>query len=94
MKNIKNNYPAACNQTYLNTPSSGLISKSTSKAIQRFHENYLNKGSEVSDQWMMEEVSLVRQSVANFIDADIENIALVPNFSLGYNSLLDSVGPK
>ncbi|MBD78904.1 MAG: hypothetical protein CL840_08290 [Crocinitomicaceae bacterium] len=94
MINVKHNYPAAENQTYLNTPACGLLSKKTAEALNRFHEDFLNHGSPVADQWMLEEVPKTRQLVAKFVNADVENIALVPNFSFGYNSLLDSIGPK
>ena len=93
MKNPKFNFPAALNQTYLNTPANGLISTNTTKIIQDFHKGYLESGSPFAEKWMENDFPKVRETVDKFIDAPKAQIALVPSFSFGYNALLDSIGP-
>ncbi|MCB0482022.1 MAG: aminotransferase class V-fold PLP-dependent enzyme [Flavobacteriales bacterium] len=86
-------FPATKKFTYLNSPACGLISNETHKAVLAFHEKYLESASITADDWLLNEFNEVRQVVANFLKASLSEIALVPNFSFAYNSLLDSMGP-
>jgi len=94
MIQVKNEYPGAQHQTYLNTAASGLMSKKATEKVQEFHSNYLEKGTVHADAWLMNDFPKVRETIAEFIDASIEQLAIIPNFSFGYNSLLDSIGKK
>ncbi len=92
--NIETEYSSTNNQTYLNTASCGLISKSTLTAMQTYNERFMEHGSVVAEDWMMNKWESCRTTVADFFGAIVEQTALIPNFSFGYNAVLETVGPK
>lgn len=94
MIQAKNDFPAAQNQVYLNTAASGLLSIKTTQKLLEFHSSYLEQGSVYAEKWLENGFPKVRETLATFIDAPIEQIAIIPNFSFGYISLLDSIGKK
>lgn len=91
MEDLRNEFPALTKQVYLNTASSGLMSKSLLD-WRRAHDedNYLN-GSDYMKRMQIPEDA--RVSVARLFDARISETALIPNFSFGCNSVLDGL-PK
>lgn len=94
MKSNHTDFPGIHDKIYLNTPACGLISSHTHEAIVEYHNQYLNGGSLVADDWIQKELDNTRDTVANFISAQHSQVALVPNFSFAYNALLDSLGKK
>jgi selenocysteine lyase/cysteine desulfurase len=44
-----------------------------------------------SEQWRDEEAGKIRDAIAGFIHAPVQNVAMVPNFSFGMNCLVQSL---
>ncbi|MCW9036840.1 MAG: aminotransferase, partial [Altibacter sp.] len=93
MEDLRKEFPVLSKYTYLNTASSGLISTSL---VQWRHEHDLKLMEDASvfrdtHRSILEEV---KREVAHFFDASLHEIALVPNFSFGLNTLLEGLPQK
>ncbi|WP_034259494.1 aminotransferase class V-fold PLP-dependent enzyme [Altibacter lentus] len=93
MEDLRKELPVLSKYTYLNTASSGLISTSL---VQWRHEHDLKLMVDASvfrdtHRSILEEV---KREVALFFDASLHEIALVPNFSFGLNTLLEGLPQK
>lgn len=88
---IKNIYPQPKNTTYLNTSSSGLVSKNSVAKAQLFNERLFDFGSRQAENFFVNEIPKVRKVISEFMDASIEEIALIPNFSFGLNAVIPSI---
>ncbi|MGB3779500.1 MAG: aminotransferase class V-fold PLP-dependent enzyme [Tunicatimonas sp.] len=82
--NLRKNYPALAGRTYLNTASCGLVSKATAAAAQQFYQELLEQGGAPRNEWYAQ-VPLLRQEVADWLGAEAEEVALLPNFSVACN---------
>ncbi len=87
MKNLRKELPLLSTTTYLNTASSGLLSHSMLEYRQLHDQMFLNKGSTFRDQ-QQSFLNNVRETIANFFGNTNGETALVPNFSLGLNTVL------
>lgn len=83
-------FPILDSCTYLNTANAGLLSKPLQEWRSKHDDEYLNGGSHLR----MNHVGLMaelRQNLATLFGSNIENTYLTPNFSLGFNILLDGL---
>lgn len=92
MKNLRKQFPAHKTQTYLNTASLGLLSDQVFdyKADKNLDLLTLASG------FMEKHASVyaeVREAVAELFVGNPQYVALLPNFSIGFNTLLDAM-PK
>lgn len=90
--NFNEQFPILDNYTYLNTASSGIISQSMLDWRRNHDVDFFNKGSifrNEKDKMILE----TKEAVARFFNAKRENTFLIPNFSFGFNTLLDKL-PK
>lgn len=92
MKDFKDLFPVTSQFTYLNTASCGLISKTLVEWRHEHDENLLYGGSLFRDLHKAH-IREIRRSVGHFFSTSEENVALVPNFSIGMNIVLDGL-PK
>lgn len=92
MKDFKDQFPVTGQYTYLNTASCGLLSKSLVEWRHEHDENLLHGGSMFRDLHKAH-IREIRRSVGHFFFTSEENVALVPNFSFGMNTVLDGL-PK
>jgi len=92
MKDFKKHFPALQGRTYLNTPASGLLSKPVYNWRKEQEENFLLNGNDYGAT--LEKLQNVRETIGNFFHALEENVALVPNFSFGLNTLLEGLPQK
>ena len=90
-KTINSNYQAPENCTYLNTSSSGLISKTGVKKSNQFWQDLNKLSSTRAEEFLSSDLPEIRKCVADFMDASINAIALVPNFSFGLNAVIPSL---
>ena len=91
MKDFTREFPLLTQYTYLNTASSGLLSESLLYWRQEHDLDFLIKGSLFRDthhSFLKE----IRKDLGNFFGCLPERIALLPNFSFGYNTLLKGLG--
>ncbi|AZQ42928.1 aminotransferase class V-fold PLP-dependent enzyme [Nonlabens ponticola] len=90
MHKLKELYPVLDNYTYLNTAAHGLVSTGLKAYKNDLLHRMTIEGSEVwSDPAGF--MDNVRSTVAQFLDADEHLTALIPNFSIGFNTLLDGM---
>lgn len=88
--NFSEQFPALNNCTYLNTASSGILSKKIT-SWRRFHDETFEKlgsGFRLTQDGFLKEV---RANVARFFNAKAENTFLVPNCSFGLITFLDGL---
>lgn len=88
---IKNTYPQPEGTVYLNTPSSGLLSKKSIESVRQFYADFFTDGSKKAESFMFDEIPKIREIVGKFIDAPVDEIALIPNFSFGLSAALSSM---
>ncbi|NER18853.1 aminotransferase class V-fold PLP-dependent enzyme [Spongiivirga citrea] len=86
----KEDFPILNNTTYLNTARSGLLSRSLKKWRSEHDEWFLNEGSEYRKNQEDFLIS-VRKDLGGFFNCAWDQVALTPNFSIGFNILLDRV---
>lgn len=90
MHKIREQYPILSRYTYLNTAYHGMFSKELMEYQQELSLRLHDQASffiEQRDEFLSE----VKNTVAQFLTADESNVFLIPNFSLGFNSLLDAL---
>lgn len=91
MQDFKQEFPALQDQIYFNTASSGLLSKSLFYWRKQHEIDYINNGAEFAIRKQIPEDT--RASVARFFTAQTDEVALIPNFSFGFNTVLEGL-PK
>ncbi|MHA4896674.1 aminotransferase class V-fold PLP-dependent enzyme [Pedobacter sp. PWIIR3] len=89
--NFPDQFPVLNTCTYLNTASSGLISRNQIEWRRSHDENFLNQGSgfRITQAEFLQEVKV---NLSGFFNSKIENTFLVPNFSFGFNTFLSGLG--
>ncbi|MCD6063237.1 MAG: aminotransferase class [Flavipsychrobacter sp.] len=80
--------------TYLNTAAAGLVSKPSLNATHSFYDAMQVNASSRSEQWRFKEFPLIRETLAEFMDAPAGNVAFVPNFSYAMTALVHSMTGK
>ncbi|MCP9198557.1 aminotransferase class V-fold PLP-dependent enzyme [Gramella sp. GC03-9] len=90
MDNLRKGFPVLEQYTYLNTAASGLLPESVWEFRQEHDLDFLIKGSLLKDK-MGEMLTGVRESLGTFFSCAPNRVALVPNFSYGFNSVLESI---
>ena len=92
MQEFSSRFPVLSNYTYLNTASCGLLSESL-VAWRREEDNSLMHGGSIYRDTHKPHIENIRKTVANFFKAGEREVALIPNFSFGLNTLLEGI-PK
>lgn len=90
MIDFKIDFPVLGRYTYLNTASCGLISRSLVSWRQEHDTNLLLEGSVFRDLHKPH-IESIRATVARFFKGSENEVSLVPNFSFGFNTLLDGL---
>ncbi len=81
---LRKNYPALAGRTYLNTASCGLVSRATAAAAQQFYQELLEQGGAPRNDWYAQ-IPRLRRELADWLGAEAEEVALLPNFSVASN---------
>ena len=81
---IRKLFPAVDRYTYLNTASGGVMSAYAAKAARRYYDEAHTQADVLWDTWL-DRAEQVRRQTARFLNADPEEIAFLPNASLGLN---------
>lgn len=87
---IYNQFPLLAHTTYVNTPGSGILSKSILAWRRQHDEDYFHHGSafRINQENFLQ---TVRENLAALFQADAMYTFLVPNFSFGMNTFLDGL---
>lgn len=91
MENTRKHFPVLSHSIYANTASAGLLNDDLMEWRQEHDLDYLIGGSTMKTKARYTEIPKIRKTVAKFFGALPENTALVPNFSLGLNMLLEGM---
>jgi len=90
MDNLRKGFPVLEQYTYFNTAASGLLPEKVWEFRQDHDLDFLIKASVLKEK-MGEMLTGVRESVGEFLHCAPNRVALVPNFSYGFNSVLESL---
>ncbi|WP_243735795.1 aminotransferase class V-fold PLP-dependent enzyme [Christiangramia sabulilitoris] len=90
MDYLRKGFPVLEQYTYLNTAASGLLPEKVWEYRQDHDMDFFLKASLLKDK-MGEVLTTVRESVGNFFNCAPNRVALIPNFSYGFNSILESI---
>jgi len=87
MNSITQQFPVLTNYTYLNTASSGLLPTSV-KNWRAQHDQEFSSHASIFRESHKDHIEQIRQTVAQFCGANKYDVALIQNWSLGFNALL------
>ena len=90
MDNLRKGFPVLEQYTYLNTAASGLLPEKVWEFRQEHDMDFFLKGSILKEK-MGAMLTEVRESVGNLFHCAPNRVALIPNFSYGFNSVLESI---
>ncbi|MEM7185007.1 MAG: aminotransferase class V-fold PLP-dependent enzyme, partial [Bacteroidota bacterium] len=90
MRDFSHEFPATSDHTYLNTASCGLLSR-TLTTWRHDHDQRLMEGGSMFRDLHKQHIREIRATIARFFSTSESNVALVPNFSFGWNTLLDGL---
>ncbi|WP_420602717.1 aminotransferase class V-fold PLP-dependent enzyme [Flagellimonas sp.] len=93
MQNLRKKFPVLNQCIYANTAATGLLSEDLMEWRQEHDLDYLIGGSTMK-QKSFERMGEIRSSVGSFFGCSSQNVALVPNFTLGLNMLLEGLSKK
>lgn len=83
-------FPILKKYTYLNTANHGLLSQDLLE-YRRFLDEKMRDQASIFTNYRHDFIDEVRHTIANFVDADPDFTAVIPNFSLGYNTLISGL---
>jgi selenocysteine lyase/cysteine desulfurase len=92
MQSLRKKFPVLNQCIYANTAATGLLSEDLMEWRQGHDLDYLIGGSDMKAK-SFERMPQIKDTVGKFFQYKAENVALVPNFSLGLNMLLEGL-PK
>ena len=93
MENFEKLFPALQRCTYLNTAASGLLSSPVQEFRRNHDQDFYNSGGIVKGH-QEEELRAVREVVGRFFSCAAQRLALVPNFSSGFETLITQMNPS
>lgn len=92
MKDIRQHFPALKHSTYLDTAASGMVPNPVME-WRRKQEEELQHNLVAYRKNIPKILEDTRQTIASFFNAEKDEVALIPNFSFGINSILEAL-PK
>ncbi|MCH9009937.1 MAG: aminotransferase class V-fold PLP-dependent enzyme [Chloroflexi bacterium] len=84
---LRREFPTLDAKTYLNSCSLGLLSRRTRAAMDRYMDQWTELGAAAWYSDWMNEVAELRQGFASVINADPDEIAIMPNISVALTSI-------
>ena len=93
MQKIIKQFPVLSQYTYVNTAASGLLYDDLLDWRQEHDLDFLIGGSKMKMK-SLQLISETRNTIGKFFGCKADNVALVPNFSIGLNLLLEGMGGK
>ena len=87
---IRKQFPVTNDCVYLNTAAAGPLARTTAQAAQGYYEQMMNEGDLRWDDWLARREN-VRAKVAEFINAEPDEIGLTTNTSSGMNLIVDAL---
>lgn len=81
---VRTLFPAVERYTYLNTASGGVMSAYAADAAKQYYDEAHTRADVLWDEWL-DRAEQVRRQTARFLNAEPDEIAFLPNASLGLN---------
>lgn len=76
---------------YLNTAACGLVPSATIVAATELYKALETNSSTRAEHWRFEEETPIRETIAAFLNAPADEVAMVPNFSWAMNAVVQSL---
>lgn len=89
-QHIRRDFPVTNELAYLNSAAAGPVPRPVAEAAQKFYREMMTEGDARWDEWLRRRES-VRQRVAEFINAEPDEIAFTTNTSSGMNLIVDAL---
>lgn len=89
-ESVRLDFPVLENTTYLNSAAAGPIVRPALAAATGFYREMMEEGDARWDEWL-ERREIVRRRIAEFINAEPDEIALTTNTSSGMNLIVDAL---
>lgn len=93
MKNLRKPFPVLEQYIYFNTAASGLLSEQVFDYRQEHDLDFLISASILKEK-QGKVLAGVRETVGSFFNCAPNRVALVPNFSYGFNTVLEGLDKK
>ena len=90
---VRQQFPVTEKCAYLNTAAAGPLARPVMQAGVEYYRQMMADGDVHWDEWR-EKVEVVRQQIAEFINAEPDEIALTTNTSSGMNVIIDALEGK
>ncbi|GLU42617.1 aminotransferase class V-fold PLP-dependent enzyme [Allomuricauda sp. NBRC 101325] len=90
MQHLRKKFPVLNQSIYANTASAGLLSEDLMEWRQGHDLDFLIGGSDMKNK-SFAHMPQIKKTVGKFFHCKPENVALLPNFSLGFNLLLEGM---
>ena len=87
---IRKQFPVTERSAYLNTAAAGPLARTTMEAATKYYQQMMADGDIHWDEWLAQR-EVVRQKVAEFINAEPKEIGLTTNTSSGMNLIVDAL---
>jgi selenocysteine lyase/cysteine desulfurase len=87
---IRQRFPVTQRFAYLNSAAAGPVSVASQAAAAGYYEKMMRDGDVHWNRWLADREN-VRQKIADFINAEPEEIALTTNTSQGMNVIVDAL---
>ena len=89
-KAIRQQFPVTAGNAYLNTAAAGPLSHAAMEAGSEYYRQMMADGDVHWDEWRAR-LEVVRKKIAEFINAEPDEIALTTNTSSGMNIIVDAL---
>src|SRR6266536_2315992 len=87
---VRKQFPVTARNAYLNTAAAGPLARPVMEAGAEYYRQMMADGDLHWDEWRAR-LELIRKQIAQFINAEPEEIALTTNTSSGMNIIVDAL---
>ena len=87
---VRSDFPVTERVVYLNSAAAGPIARPVMEAATGYYREMMEEGDARWDEWL-ERREIVRRRIAEFINAEPDEIALTTNTSSGMNIIIDAL---
>src|SRR5260370_37080468 len=87
---IRKQFPVTDTAAYFNSAAAGPVSRRSFAAAARYYEQMMNDGDVHWNQWLADR-EVIRNRIAQFINAGPDEIAFTTNTSAGMNVIVDAL---
>src|SRR5712671_5611875 len=90
---IRKQFPVTERLAYLNSAAAGPVSRQSAEAASGYYEKMMSDGDVHWNRWLADR-EVIRKKIAQFINAQPEEIAFTTNTSSGMNVIVDALADR